>query len=68
MSESTGRQRVQQIPLPKERPYNPEHDYTIRVGEYQIPYSNFLSFMRHLAPASHLVISAHDPLASCCGK
>lgn len=55
----TGRNR--EVPLPKRRPYNPEFDHTIRVGEYPIRYPNLLAFLRHLAPASHLVISAHDP-------
>ncbi len=50
------------IPVPKRRPYNPQHDYTIRVGEYPIRFKNFLTFMNYLTPpASHLVISAHDP-------
>lgn len=39
------------IPKPKPRPYNPEWDYIVRVGE--LPLLNGL--------ASHLVISDHDP-------
>lgn len=39
------------VPKPKPRPYNPEHDYTVRVSELPLA----------MGLASHLVLSAHDP-------
>jgi len=39
------------VPRPKPRPYNPEHDYTVRVGELPVAWG----------VGSHLVITGHDP-------
>ncbi len=53
---------MNRMPVPKPRRYNPEHDYTIRVGEHPIRMQNFVKFIPWLPPRmSHLTISGHDP-------
>lgn len=42
---------MKSVPKPKSRPRNPEHDYTVRVGELPLI----------MGLGSHLVITGHDP-------